>query len=116
MSSVEGVPVALPCDDGVILHGHLWISPHGSAGRVIINPATGVLARFYHRYARFLANHGFDVLTYDYRGIGASRPSKLRGCGYRWRDWGERDFEAALRFMRRRKGDAALNVVGHSFG
>jgi predicted alpha/beta hydrolase len=113
-SDVEPVPI--PCSDGVVLHGHLWRATAGGAGQVIINPATGVLARYYHRYARFLAGHGFDVLTYDYRGIGASRPPRLQGSGYRWRDWGEHDFEAALCFMAARRAGEPLAVVGHSFG
>jgi len=115
-ASPDGMPVHFPCDDGVLLGGTLWISTGGSVGQVILNPATGVLARYYHRYARFLAAHGFDVLTYDYRGIGASRPADLRGCGYRWVDWGLLDFEAALAFMGARRGAGPLSVVGHSFG
>ncbi|GAA2860104.1 putative alpha/beta hydrolase [Aminobacter niigataensis] len=109
--------VEIVCDDGVVLHGHLWPRPFGSGfGTVILNPATGVLARYYHRYAAFLAGHGLDVLTYDYRGIGASRPADLRRCGYRWRDWGERDFDAALRFVFARDPGAPVMVVGHSIG
>ncbi|PDT18480.1 alpha/beta hydrolase [Rhizobium sp. J15] len=112
----EGVPVDIRCSDGVVLGGHLWVSDGAKAcGGVIINPATGVLARYYHYYARFLAAHGFDVLTYDYRGIGLSRPAQLRGCGYRWREWGEKDFDAVLRFMDGR-ADQPLYVVGHSIG
>ncbi len=109
--------IILTCADGLRLVGHLWQttspSPHGF---VIINPATGVLARYYHHYARFLADAGFDVLTYDYRGIGLSRPQILRGCGYRWRDWGERDFDAALFFARDHRRAGPLLVVGHSVG
>ncbi|MFT4185016.1 MAG: alpha/beta fold hydrolase [Rhizobium sp.] len=117
LSAEEGHAAEIRCLDGVRLGGHLWWAPDGgSRGSIIVNPATGVLARFYHRYARFLARHGFDVLTYDYRGIGLSRPERLRGCGYRWRDWGERDFDAALRFMRERRRDGPLIVVGHSVG
>ncbi|MCG2842615.1 alpha/beta fold hydrolase [Sandaracinobacter sp. RS1-74] len=85
-------------------------------GIVIVNPATGVPARYYGRYARFLAEHGFDVLTYDYRGIGSSRPKTLRGCGYRWRDWGEQDFEAAISFAEHHGRGGKLVVVGHSIG
>lgn len=111
-------PVQILCRDGVRLGGDFWPSQHESAiGRVVINPATGVLARYYHRYARFLTAHGFDVLTYDYRGIGASRPERLRGCGFTWRDWGEQDFDAALRFLAdKSRADAPLIVVGHSIG
>ncbi len=104
------------CLDDLLLAGHLWLPPDRSRGAVIINSATGVLARYYHRYARFLANEGFAALTYDYRGIGGSRPARLRGSGIRWRDWGERDFEAAIRFMGQRFDGSPLQVVGHSIG
>ncbi|MDB5409628.1 MAG: putative alpha/beta hydrolase [Rhodospirillales bacterium] len=83
---------------------------------VIVNPATGVLARYYHYFAHFLTEQGFAVLTYDYRGIGASRPKRLRGSGIRWRDWGELDFDAAVSWARRRDPDGLLVVVGHSIG
>ena len=106
--------ITLVCADGVRLGGHLWRSESAVRGRVVINCATGVAARYYHRYARFLAGQGFEVLTYDYRGIGLSRPPQLRGCGFRWRDWGEQDCDAALRLMRERGGP--LLVVGHSIG
>lgn len=114
---VAGDPVEILCRDGVSLGGHLWRSlGDGPVDTVIINAATGVLARYYHRYARFLAGHGFDVLTYDYRGVGKSRPERLAGCEYRWRDWGECDFEAALDFMHARRSGGKLLVVGHSIG
>jgi predicted alpha/beta hydrolase len=110
-------PVKIACCDGVALSGHLWKRlASQSSGSIIINPATGVLARYYHHYARFLTEHGFDVLTYDYRGVGLSRPERLRGCGYRWLDWGQQDFDAALLFMRGRDSSAPLLVVGHSIG
>lgn len=113
---MESQAVEIVCRDGVRLGGRLWCAPDGGGhGSVIVNPATGVLSRYYHRYALFLAARGFDVLTYDYRGIGLSRPARLKGCGYRWRDWGERDFDAALRYMRQRR-DGPLAVVGHSIG
>lgn len=112
-----GRAVTIVCRDGTMLGGHLWRPPSGQhCGAVIINGATAVLADYYHYYARFLADHGFVALTYDYRGIGASRPERLRGCGYRWRDWGEQDFEAALRFMQEKAPHEPLLVVGHSIG
>lgn len=110
-------PITIPCDDGVVLGGHLWrAATDAPSGLVIINPATGVLARYYHYYARFLAASGFDVLTYDYRGIGLSRPERLRGSGYRWRDWGQLDVDAAIRFADERRRQGSLQVVGHSIG
>ncbi|MEE7491590.1 alpha/beta hydrolase family protein [Methylobacterium oryzae CBMB20] len=115
---VGSLAVAITCRDGTRLQGHLW-RPDGSRspnrGAIIVNPATGVLARYYHPYARFLAGRGFAVLTYDYRGIGGSRPASLRGSGIRWRDWGELDFDAAVRWIRECRA-GPLMVVGHSIG
>jgi predicted alpha/beta hydrolase len=110
-------PVEMPCADGVVLRGDFWPA-HDSQSSLtaIINPATGVLARYYHRYARYLTANGFNVLTYDYRGIGASRPVSLRGCGYRWSDWGEFDFDAALRWVAAHVVRARIVVIGHSIG
>jgi predicted alpha/beta hydrolase len=114
---METEEIVLICKDGIQIHGDIWTSESASHARtVIINAATGVLARYYHRYARFLAERGFNVLTYDYRGIGRSRPRNLKGCGFRWRDWGELDFDAAIAFARGRFPDAPLLVVGHSIG
>lgn len=113
----EAAAVAIVCRDGVRLGGHVWGEAEDAPnGTVIINPATGVLARYYHYFARFLAEHGFQVLTYDYRGIGLSRPAQLKGCRYRWRDWGERDFEAAVDFVTARRKAGPLLIVGHSIG
>lgn len=111
-----GQPVTLTCRDGVVLHGHFWPSKGPATASVIINPATGVLARYYHYYADFLTQEGFDVLTYDYRGIGLSRPETLKGCRYRWREWGEQDFDAALRYVDEMRPAQPLHVVGHSIG
>lgn len=115
--ATEGQPIEISCPDGIQLRGHLWRASNADPiGTVIVNPATGVLARYYHRYARFLAVHGFEVLTDDYRGIGLSRPERLRGCGYRWRDWGEHDFEGAIRFIEQHGRSDRLLIVGHRIG
>ena len=114
---VNPEPVTLQCSDGVTLIGHFWAHKGShNPGIVVVNSATGVRAEYYHRYACFLTEWGFDVLTYDYRGIGLSRPWQLRRCGFRWRDWGERDCDAALRWAKSRCVDAPIFVVGHSFG
>ena len=110
-------PIIISCSDGVLLSGHYWSSGFAPNGTVIINPATGVLATYYHRYAEFLSRHGFDAITYDYRGIGASRSEQsLRSSHILWRDWGELDFDAAVRFALTRKAAQPLCVVGHSIG
>ncbi len=115
---MAATPIRVTCGDGFVLGGHLWAPDDDTATArvIIVNAATGVLAKYYHRYAMFLAENGFHVITYDYRGIGESRPERLRGMRCRWQDWGRKDFDAVIGHVRSRWPDAEIQVVGHSVG
>lgn len=112
--------VSFVAADGFLLHGRLWqalsTKEPGSRPIVVINPATSVRARYYARFADFLHRYGFDVLTYDYRGIGESRPPSLRQFQAGWLDWGRQDFQAALTFVATRLPEQPIYVVAHSIG
>ncbi|MDE3009829.1 MAG: alpha/beta fold hydrolase [Pseudomonadota bacterium] len=118
MDAGKVVALTLTASDGETLAAHYWSSDGGEPWAVVvINPATAVKARYYHRFARFLAAHGLAVLTYDYRGIGGSRQGSLR----RRPDiskfqWGRLDCEAALTWARRACPELPLHVVAHSIG
>jgi predicted alpha/beta hydrolase len=88
----------------------------GSGPLVVVNSATGVLQRYYGRFARWLSERGFTVVTYDYRGIGDSRPPRLRDFKGRMRDWGLEDFEGVLKFASREHRGRWVALVGHSVG
>jgi predicted alpha/beta hydrolase len=88
----------------------------GDGPVVVINPATGVRQRYYAKFAQFLAERGFTAVTWDYRGIGESRPHRLRGFPARMRDWGEQDLEGVLRHVDRHFPGRAVYAVGHSVG
>jgi predicted alpha/beta hydrolase len=83
---------------------------------VLINAATGVAARYYARFAEALAAAGYCVLTYDYRGIGRSRPARLRGLRATKLDWGALDCEGALAALAERSPGLPLDAVCHSIG
>lgn len=83
---------------------------------VVIAGATGVRQRYYARFAAWLADRGLAALTFDYRGIGESRPASLRGFPGRMRDWGQLDLDAALGHAERRWLGVPLLAVGHSVG
>jgi predicted alpha/beta hydrolase len=104
--------------DGYPLAGFLWRHEEQSNRKpvVIVNPATSVRCRYYSRFAEYLHAHGFDVLTYDYRGIGESRPQKMRGFDAGWSDWGRLDCNAMLRYADRNFPGQPIYVVGHSLG
>jgi predicted alpha/beta hydrolase len=111
-------PVAFVAADGYPLNGFLWRHTGPGAERpvVVINAATSVRCRYYARFAAFLHAQGLDVLSYDYRGIGESRPARLRGFEAGWIDWGRLDCEAALQFALASCTGQPLHVVGHSVG
>ena len=88
----------------------------GPARVVVVNSAMAVPRGYYAPFARFLAAGGLHVLTYDYRGIGGSRQGPIGRDRARLRDWGEKDFAAALDWAERELGETAPLVVGHSVG
>lgn len=112
--------LTIPAVDGFPLHAHVWGHPLPDGGSpapiVIINPATSVQSRYYSRFAEFLHAHGFNVITYDYRGIGGSRPERMRGFKANWLDWGSKDFEGVLQFASSCFKGHAILVAAHSVG
>lgn len=102
--------------DDFPLVAHRFASPGPPRAVVILPPAMGVRQEFYFPFARFLATRGFAVLSFDYRGIGASRPAAgLRGFRADLNDWAS-DYGAALRHARGWHPGLPLLVVGHSLG
>ncbi|PMZ61605.1 alpha/beta hydrolase, partial [Pseudomonas sp. GW247-3R2A] len=87
-TDTAGEPFKEPAADAFILGGFTW--RHASQDRarpvVIINAATSVRCRHYSRFADYLFANDFDVITYDYRGIGESRPTSLKGLQASWSD------------------------------
>ncbi len=110
--------ITFPAADGYPLNGFCWRHADVDAARpvVIVNAATSVRCRYYARFAAFLHAHGFDVITYDYRGIGESRPASLRGFDAGWIDWGRLDFEAALQYALAEFPGQPIQVAAHSVG
>lgn len=115
---MAGTALTFSCRDGYPLRGHLWEPPTAAQGGavVVIAAATGVKASYYHRYAAFLAEHGFTVITFDYRGIGESMGTPVRDLQASWYDWGLKDLDAVLGWALCHCGGRELHVVGHSFG
>lgn len=89
-------------------------TPDGNARAVVVMlGATGLAQRYYRRFAELLTTHGLEVVTVDYRGIGESRPAKLRGFDCHYRHWATLDAAAAVDFALTR---GPTLVVGNSFG
>jgi len=107
--------VAIAAKDGYPLAATSFLPDPPPATWVIVNSATAVRRTYYARFARFLAEQGLAVVTYDYRGIGGSRPKRLRGFAARMRDWAQQDAAGVIDWVAARHPGRVL-AVGHSFG
>ncbi len=107
-------PVALEAADGYVLAATHFRAEGHVRGRIVVAGATAVPQGFYRRFAEYASARGFETLTFDYRGIGRSRPRSLRGFRMHLLDWARLDAAAAVDAMA--GGDVPLFVVGHSYG
>jgi len=102
--------------DGYKLAATVYAPAAAARAIVLINSATAVPRKIYRGFATYLAERGLAALTYDYRGVGGSRPATLRGFSGRMRDWAALDVAAAVAHARQTWPSLPLLYVGHSFG
>lgn len=106
--------------DGFPLHATTFGHGAGCRSAVLIAPAMGVEQHYYAAFAQWLAERGFFVVTFDYRGIGHSRPSQhrrsLRGFDADVMTWAKRDCAAMVEFVAARAAGQPVLWIGHSLG
>jgi len=104
----------LAARDGYSLGATLYRPPAASKRAALIMPATGVPQSYYAKFSIYLAGRGFTVLTFDYRGIGASLQGDIRKLKAGMSDWALLDASAA--FLHLKEKDFSISAIGHSFG
>ncbi len=82
----------------------------------MIAPATGIKQSYYFHFARWLAEHGYRVITYDNRGIGASLVGEVKHSPASLQHWGELDMPAVLDSLMKYAPGVNYHLVGHSAG
>jgi predicted alpha/beta hydrolase len=104
--------------DGFMLGATLYRSSRSTDPSTValFSCGGGIPAARYARFARFLAANSIPVLVFDYRGIGASRTSSLRGFKAVAEDWSELDCGGAIEHLRTRYPSAEIVGVAHSIG
>lgn len=118
MTQAVRTPLRIVAADGYELAAVL----HRPAARgapthaVLVCAGGGIPAGFYGAFADALAARGAAVLCFDYRGIGASRPRRLRGFAATLEDWAELDCAAALAWLGERFPVLPRRAVAHSVG
>ncbi len=107
--------VSVPVPAGGTVTGTLRLPDGEPAAGVVIHPATAVAERLYIGFAEYLAENGFAVFSYDYRGTGASG-SPRANRQLRMRDWMQQDVPAVADWMHGRFPGLPHLAVGHSLG
>jgi predicted alpha/beta hydrolase len=104
--------------DGFPLGGFLHSARSSQAPRmtIVFAPGGGVRAERYKHFLNALACHGIPSFALDYRGMGESRPRRLRGFVAGFEDWVEHDTGAAIDWMKARFPNARLVGMAHSIG
>ena len=100
--------------DGYPLIGTLYTPEHGIKANIVLASATGVPQAFYRRFAEYATQFGYQVLTFDYRGVAQSAPKRLKGFKMSYLDWGTLDLAAAIDFLA--QDPIPLFMIGHSYG
>lgn len=110
-------PISYPvrCSDGFVLEVTMHSSGQPAKAVVQINPATAVTERMYFPFAEHLVANGFDVVTYNYRGMrkGGPHPKSIKAGFLTWAD---QDVEAVTQWTAERYRLVPHLAVGHSFG
>jgi len=113
-------PHTIATTDGFALAANTFGDAHSARAGVLIVPAMGVEQHYYAAFAHWLAAQGFWVVTFDYRGVGQSRPAPfrqtLRGLDADVFTWAEKDCAAMVEFAAQRLGNRPLLWIGHSLG
>lgn len=112
--SVQAIEITVA--DGYRLAARLYPAAGEPRGVVLIVPAMAVKQALYGEFADWLADRGYDVVSFDLRGIGDSAPGSLRGFECDILTWARLDCAALLSFASTRAGGRPLYWIGHSLG
>jgi predicted alpha/beta hydrolase len=114
--NIEPEDLTIPARDSYPLSGTMYRAGHETRRVVVINSAVAVPGSFYRHFAAGLAEAGYTALTWDYRGIGASKPERLQGFQASARDWIFSDMAGVVDWVVAALEPERFFFVGHSLG
>ena len=106
----------LTTEDHINLVAHLFKPERDNGKLLLINSATGVKQQVYFSFASYFCEQGFTVITYDYRGIGLSKPKNMRGFQGSMRLWGSKDYKTITQYIKSAFKEYKKYCLGHSVG
>lgn len=111
MQKAEAFEIAT--DDNVTISATLFGAQDKSPHLIIIGPATAAPQGYYRGFAEYAsAYEDFDVITFDYRGVGQSLHDPVTICDAKMSEWGVFDLKAIIDWADQKYDKIFL--IGHS--
>ena len=110
--------LTVTCQDGYALAARFYAAdpsqqkPHP----ILICPATGIVQGFYHHFAVWLQQQGYDVMVFDFRGIGQSLHGPVKKSTASIVQWGQLDIRAMIDALLAHTQAEKVILLGHSAG
>lgn len=101
---------------GHMLTAYCYEPTNPTIAGLVIAPAMAVQQSFYAAFATFLADQGYRVWTFDYRGVGESRQGSMRACKADVSMWVGDDFDGVVKHASAEMAELPLFALGHSLG
>ncbi|MCU0447999.1 MAG: alpha/beta fold hydrolase [Microscillaceae bacterium] len=102
--------------DGFQLSARLYIPDNEAIGIMVVNAGTCIRQNFYQKIAEYLVGQNYLVLTYDYRGVGESKPDSLRGFRAKISDWAVLDMTGVFEWVKTTYPNLPKYLLAHSMG
>ncbi len=93
-----------------------WYAAGQARGTILLLCALAVPQSAYRHIAAWLAGRGWNVLTFDYSGTGASRTGAKADRRISADQWTQHDLPAALAALRQQQPNGPVIVLTHSIG
>lgn len=106
----------VPARDGFDLSAFLFEPKDDIKAGIQFHTGIGVKKELYVPFCSYLAESGYAVVVFDYRGIGGSRPVSLKGFQASISDWGLLDSTGVMDWLADRYPAHPRFIVAHSMG
>ena len=111
------IRISVTANDELIAHLYPSSTKTRRGRSVIVGPATAIAQTYYIKFCTYLAEQGFDVLSFDFRGVGQSLNRSIKDYkDVGFSDWAEHDYPSVIDYMLAQFPNQPLYLVGHSVG
>jgi predicted alpha/beta hydrolase len=107
--------ISLKTTTGHYISVTLFLPKKSNNKSLVISSATGVLQKYYSKFATHFSTLGFTVYTFDYSGIGASNAKHLKKNTANLNTWAL-DQATILKFAKQEQKHHRITLITHSIG